>query len=327
MTATDHIAVVVSTFNRYDCLDDALQALLRQDYANYEIIVVDNSPDQNAARNYGERYAGSDRITYRLEPVAGLSRARNIGVSNSSGSIIAFIDDDAIAEPNWVSEIAAAFTSFPNAGVAGGRIFPRWSSEPPVWLTPKLYDYLSLVDLGDEMREVAPGEYLAGCNIAFLRSALSAVGGFAENLGRKGGSTTLLSSEETELTERIRRAGQSVIYNPRAAVHHIIDPARLSEEWFCKRVAWQAVSDFMADSEAMQRYAPKAAKRAMRGLKQATLPGDGTVDERLQLVYNLIIASLGGEMTFSKAKMRSHSRLARLQTAIKKLPGKLVRTR
>ena len=104
---------------------------------------------------------------------------------------------------------------------------------------------LSMADFSD--RDVFLHEYdkpiwLVGANICFRLQALEEIGGFGTHLGRKGGTSTLLSGEEGQAVTQIRKK-YSALYTPDCKVNHIVDPSRLNQSWFVKRVAWQAVSN------------------------------------------------------------------------------------
>jgi len=103
------LSAVICTYNRYDLLPAAIESLVKQDVPadSFEIIVVDNSPDQAGAARFGQRYAGLSNLTYLVEPKPGLSNARNIGTAAALGRIFAFIDDDARARPSWAKRTAA----------------------------------------------------------------------------------------------------------------------------------------------------------------------------------------------------------------------------
>ena len=165
------VSAVICTYNRYDLLPEAIESLVEQDVpaGSHEIIVVDNSPDQAAAARFGLRYAGLSNLTYLVEPKPGLSNARNAGAAAARGRIVAFIDDDARACPSWAKELLHAYAAFGGrAGIVGGPIVPRWTDEKPAWMGKPLLGYLSLVDLGHELRELSAGEWLAGCNASAL---------------------------------------------------------------------------------------------------------------------------------------------------------------
>jgi GT2 family glycosyltransferase len=255
------LSAVVCTYDRYQLLPDAIDSLLRQELeaGAIEIIVVDNSPDQKQAARFGQRFADTLSVRYLLEATPGLSRARNVATAHARAPLVAFIDDDAIAAPDWAEHMLRTFDAYAGrAGAVGGRVLPRWTAPRPPWLPDSDLGYLSILDWGEETRPIHPREWLVGCNIAFDKEALASVGGFSGGLGRTGAGLSLLSSEEIDVIERMRHAGRLPIYCPDALVHHVIDPARLTRTWFRRRSAWQAVSEFIKDPERMAAYVPAA---------------------------------------------------------------------
>lgn len=311
------LSVVVATYDRHEVLADALNSLLAQDVPDgfIEVIVVDNSPDQEAAARFGARYADETRIDYRLEPRPGLSNARNVGTSLARADIVAFVDDDAIAAPDWARQIVAAFkTDREDIAIVGGRILPRWVQPKPRWLPESLLGYLSVIDWGGDLRPLKSNEWLAGCNIAFDKKALVEAGGFSAALGRVGSVYTLLSNEETDAMERIKASGKTALYSPDALVEHVIDPERLTRQWFRRRAAWQAVSDFIKDSKAASKYAPIAAERLFQDVpSQEDVPGfvffaetDDPVEfgRQVDISYDLVTTLLsGGEEIDSSGRL------------------------
>lgn len=295
------LSAVICTYNRYDLLPEAIESLAEQDVpaGSHEIIVVDNLPDQAAAARFGQRYAGSSNLTYLAEPMPGLSNARNRGTAAALGRIVAFIDDDARARPSWAKELLHAYAAFDGrAGIVGGRIVPRWTGEKPAWLGKPLLGYLSLVDLGHELRELSAGEWLAGCNLSFDRACLIAAGGFSSRLGRLGSRSTLLSNDEIEASERETAMGKLAIYAPKAVVEHVIPPERLTQSWFLRRAAWQAVSDLLSGPE----HAPALSEIALRRLSRrsygsqlfGSLRSAAALKREMDLAYSLVIAALCG---------------------------------
>jgi glycosyltransferase involved in cell wall biosynthesis len=210
----------------------------------FEVIVVDqNIP--NTRRDIS-RDAGHVRQVFQED--IGLSAARNLGIAMAEGDIVAFIDDDAVACPDWTSAIVSAFQDPLNdrTQVAGGKVEADYRlGRKPEWMTPAFELYLSCLDWSREQRLLRPGEWIVGANMAFRRHVFSKGGGFDVSLGRKG-KKTLLSNEEAALISRLGL--KDVLYLPHAKVRHIIQPERLHQGWFRKRVYWQAVSDLIADS-------------------------------------------------------------------------------
>lgn len=261
------LSAVICTYDRYPLLGDAIEPLLRQETGDdaIEIIVVDNSPDHETATEFAGRYAQVPGLSYVIEPRPGLANARNVGMQKASGRIVAYIDDDARAEPSWASELICAYGVIGDtAGAIGGRVLPRWPAPPPDWLAPELFGYLSVLDLGNEMRDLTAGEYLCGCNLSFDREALIAAGGFSTNLGRRGAEISLLSNEELDVCNRLLTLGRRVVYAPEAVVEHVIPAERLTRRWFRRRACWQAVSDMLMTPDRSTEIAAAASRSLAR---------------------------------------------------------------
>lgn len=177
----------------------------------------------------------------------GLSAARNIALERCETSIIGYLDDDARADPTWVEKILDAFDRNPDAAAVGGPVLPAWESPPPHWLPDSMYSYLSILDLGDIERDLTQDEWLCGANLAFRVTDARAMSGFRQDLGRYPG--TLLSNEELDFCQRLMSTGRRVLYSPSPRVQHIIHRERCSQDWIRKRVAWQALSDLLLNTE------------------------------------------------------------------------------
>ena len=324
------LSAVICTYNRYDLLPAAIESLVNQNLPadSFEVIVVDNSPDQAGAARFGQRYEGLSNLTYLVEPKPGLSNARNRGTAAARGRVVAFIDDDARACASWAEELLHAHAVFDGrAGIAGGPIVPRWTDEKPAWIGEPLLSYLTVIDLGHELRELSAGEWLAGCNISFDRVSLIAAGGFSMRLGRMGSGSTLLSNEEIEASERVRAMGKLAIYTPKAVVEHVILPERLTPSWFRRRAAWQAVSDLLSEPE----LAPDLAAIALQRLSQRSDGGPlfgplrscAALKRDIDFAYSLVIAALCGGI--EAAQPRAGAGSARTRAADK--IGRLFRLR
>ena len=307
--AEPRLSVVVATYERYRDLPRAVASLLAQDMPRecLEIIIVDNSPDGERARAFADRYAGVEGLTYLIEARAGLSHARNVGLERARAPITAFIDDDAVAAPDWARQIDRVFgLSGPRVAAVGGRVLPRFVSPRPAWLADELMGYLSIIDWKGGLRELARNEWIAGCNMAFRRDRLADAGGFPLELGRCGSGTVLLSNDESAVVARLRDDGHAVVYAPEASVEHVIDPARLDRAWFRRRAAWQAVSDCIQDgvrsAESLHAAAQhvKLAGRVglppvMRGRFEETVDPD-IFRQEVALVYDMMRVALAGHV-------------------------------
>ena len=242
------ITVVICTYRREQYLGRALAGLAEQtaDPERYEIIVVDN----DAGPSVKKLVAGHarDRVTpqYVAEPRLGLSAARNTGARMARGQYVAFLDDDAIPKPDWVENACRYLDACADdIAMVGGRVFPIWEAERPDWLSDDLVPYLSMVDLGEEQQDLDCRTGIIGANMIVRRDALNNVGGFSEDLGRKGKS--LLSNEEIQLKDALVNHGYRLRYVPGIDVSHHIPADRLDKGWFRSRLYWQGRSDIRWD--------------------------------------------------------------------------------
>jgi GT2 family glycosyltransferase len=180
------------------------------------------------------RLDGPLRIVH--EPQLGLSAARNRGLTEARGAVVAYLDDDAIPHAGWLDGLLAPYAD-PSVACVGGRILLRFPAAPPRWLSPVLYSQLSAFDLGDQRREVHYGKanYPYGANISFRADRARALGGFSTTVGPRGRHQ--LVHDETDLCYRLEHAGGVIVYAPDAVVDHCVLTERLTPQWMLER-AW-----------------------------------------------------------------------------------------
>ena len=237
------IAAIICTHNRDKYLGAAIDSLLQQDGVNYEVIVVDNASNDRT-REVVESRLSNPCLKYVYEENLGLSVARNRGAQESSAPILAYLDDDAIASPQWLKTIVEAYQSNEKIAIAGGKvtlIFPE-GIDHPKWISQEMAGCLGIYDLGNEIVYIDnPNLTPRGLNYSLRRSFLESIGGFDVNLGRVG--TNLLSNEELYMTEKAIAQGWQVVYLPQALVAHNVAPERLKASWFLRRSWWQGISE------------------------------------------------------------------------------------
>jgi len=195
------ISVVVCTFNGSRTIRDCLNGLSRLRYSNYEVIVVDDgSRDGTAviAQEYGFRVISTEN--------RGLSAARNTGLEAATGEIVAYIDDDTLPDPDWLSYLAVVFLNADYAGVGGPNI-PFPNDGPIAGCVSNSPGGPTHVLLSD--REA---EHIPGCNMAFRKSWLQAVGGFDPQFRVAG--------DDVDLCWRLQARGGRLGFSPSAVVWH-----------------------------------------------------------------------------------------------------------
>jgi glycosyltransferase involved in cell wall biosynthesis len=264
------ISAIICTHNRDSYLGAAIDSLLNQaECDEYEVLIVDNGSTDNTKAVVEERLS-HPRLRYVFEPVLGLSVARNTGAKESRAPLLAYLDDDAIASPTWLSRLSAAFAQKEKLAIAGGKVTLLWGEglTPPPWLSEGMSGCLGLYDLGDEVVSIVePGLTPRGLNYCIRRDFLDRIGGFDPNLGRVG--KKLLSNEELYMTEKALQLGWQVAYLPEAVVAHNVAPERICRRWFLQRGWWQGVSECYREQlsgSAGSKQLLRGGERILRGL-------------------------------------------------------------
>lgn len=195
-------------------LREVLESLFAQAYRPFEIIMVDNASTDGTSEFLEKNYG--DKIKIFREERRGHSYARNRGIKEAQGDVLAFIDDDAVADREWGLSIDRTFRETGALG-AGGKALPLWEETPPCYLSrsPKAQRYIGIFDLGDNIREI--DDYLIGTNMAFKREAFERFGLFNTCLGRQG--CRLTGSDDVEFCNRLLPQAK-LIYDPRIIVWH-----------------------------------------------------------------------------------------------------------
>ena len=238
------ISVIVCTHNRAKLLRRALTSIVRQDFPTlgYEVLVIDNA-STDETREVVEEFRHRANLRYIHEEQLGLCVARNTGWRAASGKYIAFLDDDAIALPGWLSAIRDCFESDANVGIVGGPAHPIWERQRPRWISDQLAVSLAIIDWGPSKKVIRDlrREWLVGTNIAVSKALLQEVDGFHPWLDRVG--SKLLSNGDILLQKQVIGKGYDCAYLPGMAIQHLVPASRLHRRWFLRRFFWQGVSD------------------------------------------------------------------------------------
>lgn len=233
------LSVIVPTRDRATSLRRLLGSLdrLTPPPVPYEVVVADNGSSDETPRLLAEwSQAGERRSFVRVEE-PGKSRAVNAAIAASRGDLLAFLDDDVVAEPDWLAEVWSYFTRHDCAAAQGSVLWPPEAYEDPE-LAALLDRFRTIVHL--DLPPDSERTKLTGANMAVRRHAFAVVGTFNEALGP--GASGL--SEDNELADRLRHHGGWIGYMARARVVHEIDRSRLTEEYFAEYHRRQGRSRF-----------------------------------------------------------------------------------
>jgi len=234
------ISVVVCAYTeaRWDELTCSLASLASQRRPAHEIILV---IDHNPTLLERARLAFSGiRITENTN-ARGLSGGRNTGVAMSTGDVVAFIDEDAMAAPDWLDSLAALYAN-ENVLGAGGSITPQWVADKPRWFPD---EFLWVVGCTYEglPTTTSPIRNLIGCNMSIRRSVLEEVGGF--RIGRVGALSIGQENDETEICVRMQAHYPDgvFLYDPHVRViNHRVPANRAAMSYFAKRCLSEGIS-------------------------------------------------------------------------------------
>ncbi len=241
------VSVVVCSHDRLPYVRACITSLTRQSVgaSAFEIVLVDSgSPPPVAAEMKRLAEMTPNTRLIRVD-VSGVSEARNEGARAAAGEYVAYIDDDAVATPDWIEQIQRVLAEHDcKPVVLGGRVLPVWEAPLPGWWPVSLRGVLSIIEHegAGEYRTPAVPDKLEpyGVNMILKREAMLQIGGFAEALGRMG--LVLQSDEEVQLAWRLQDAGFSAIYDSRVVVRHSIQAQRFNPEWLLSRLYWQGAS-------------------------------------------------------------------------------------
>lgn len=229
------VIICAYTMERYNDLKEAVESLLNQSYGDLEIILVIDE-DEELYRSAKVEFDA--KIVFNKERI-GLPASRNKGIEVAKGDLIAFFDDDAIADKNWLRELVRMYEDR-NAIAAGGKILPLWIGKKPKHFPEEFYWLVGATHKGFS-EEVTEVRNTFTSNLSFRADVLAELGGFKSELKAKSGIP--MQSEETEICERMRQKfGRRVMYNPNAIVYHKVFLEKLKLGYLLKRNFWQGYS-------------------------------------------------------------------------------------
>ncbi|MDW4906254.1 glycosyltransferase family 2 protein [Streptomyces sp. ADMS] len=321
------VVVCVYTEDRWEDILAAVASVRAQSRPALEtLLVVDHN--QALLERLAKEYKETDgvRVLANAGP-RGLSAGRNTGIAASRGEIIAFLDDDAVAERDWLRHFAEGYAD-PRVMAVGGRTMPIWASgRRPAWF-PEEFDWV----VGCTYKGLPGGRVqvrnVLGGNASFRRTAFDAAGGFATGIGRDGDKRPL-GCEETELCIRLTRArpGAVLLIDDRAVIHHRVPEVREHFGYFRTRTYAEGLSKALvarsvgADKglESERRYTTRVLPAGVaRGLRDALLARPGGAGRAGAIITGVLTAAGGyvlgslrarrGGATFTVVEIESAAR-------------------
>jgi glycosyltransferase involved in cell wall biosynthesis len=217
-----HVSAIICTRNRPDLIGTAVASVLANTYPSFDLLVVDQSDDDRTGAAVRKLIPSHPNLRYLHTPVAGLSRAYNIGIRETTGDVLAFTDDDCVAPLDWIETIAHAFDVDGTADMLYGQVLRPASFANK----PDIIPALAIAAPRRFSRRDGFQLYGMGANFAARRRLFARVGFFDEVLG---GGGPLKSSQDFDLQYRAYVAGATVLLSPEVKVDHY--GVRTDEQW------------------------------------------------------------------------------------------------
>jgi GT2 family glycosyltransferase len=217
------VSVIVSTHNRTRQLALCLPALLAQHYPRYEVIIVDNAPNNSETADLiQQNYGDISHLRYVREDIPGLSNGQNRGIAVARGEILAFTDDDVIVDTYWLLQLAKAFSIADDVTCVTGLVLPK-ELETPAQFWFEEYGgfgkgfHRCIYDMkrnrpAEPLFPYTAGRFGAGASMAFRQAFLRSVGGF---------DPALQAGMDIAAFFQVVRRGKKLVYEPAAIAHHI----------------------------------------------------------------------------------------------------------
>ena len=251
---TSSVVICAYTMARWEDLRDAVDSVASGTHRPEQVVVVIDHNEvllSRARHHFADGHSGLDVRVVPNGHGRGLSGARNTAVEIATEEVVAFLDDDAAAEPDWLESLLAHYED-PRVFGSGGSAIPVWptatGSRRPATLpaaTPNgrgELDWIVGCTYNGQPDSPVAVRNLMGCNMSFRRSVVGSIGGFSEDLGRIG--KTPLGGEETEFCIRVRQRNPDalIIFEPRAMVHHRVSPDRARWKYLISRCYSEGLS-------------------------------------------------------------------------------------
>lgn len=229
MTVAVSVVICAHTFDRFDDIRAAVASVRSQTRPADELLLVIDHNDELL-----DALADLDAKVVPNTGPKGLSGGRNTGTDLASGDVVAYLDDDAVASPDWLAHLVAPFEEDPHVVAVGGWAHPAWDTAAPAWFPPEFNWVIGCSHRGLPTTR-ARVRNVIGCNMAYRRRAVVDAGGFDTGLGRTADRP--LGCEETELCIRMHQLDPQavILLEPKATITHRVPEARTRWRYFVSR--------------------------------------------------------------------------------------------
>jgi glycosyltransferase involved in cell wall biosynthesis len=284
------VSVIVCTHNRAHRLEQTLNSLQQMmvlvDLA-WELIIVDNNSSDNTKEVIDSFINKSSlHVKYVVERDQGISHARNMGIQEASGHIIAFTDDDCIVDRYWITSISKEFHKDESIAGIGGRVLLYDKMDRPVSI--RVHEERTILSSADRILKL-----MIGCNMAFARPVFDEIGIFDTDFGV---GSRFASSEDLDFLYRVYKKGLKIVYSPDILVYH--NHGRRNDEQIKSLMQGYAVGRgafyckyILRGDKDIIHFACKEMISLLKGMMKRLINGQSSTNQRL-----FFTAILGGFM-------------------------------
>ncbi len=228
------ISIIICSYNRANYICEALDALYHQSAPldQFEVLVIDNNSSDGTPKVFEQwRLAHPNgHFHYTTETKQGASFARNTGAALAISDWLCFIDDDAVANKNFVEKIIQHIKSYPDRIGFGGRIIPRYVPAEPKWMSYYVSSMVGNFDYAPIACAFENGKYPLESNMVVNKKTFDLIGGFNTNLPGVVG-TLRIGGEGKDLFYKIMALGNKIYYDPSIIVEHVVEVKKLTKEY------------------------------------------------------------------------------------------------
>jgi len=244
------LSIIIPTRNKANNLYNTLKSIseLENKDDDFEVIVIDNASKDNTVEVIEDYVNKIRNFRFLYLEKIGLHEGRNLGLKEAKGEILCYLDDDVCLYKSWLNGIRESFKD-KDVVLVGGKNLPKFETKPPEWLEAlwnsneekKVIGYLSILDFGDEAKEIDP-LLVFGCNFSIRKKILIEASGFHPD-GFPQELIKYRGDGESYVSQYIKDKGYKAWYNPSASVYHFVPKDRATHEYFKKRAFNQGISD------------------------------------------------------------------------------------
>ena len=295
------LSIVICSYNRAQYIGDALDSLYKQttSLSDFEILLVDNNSTDGTPEVYKSwrEIHPEGNFQYLTEHQQGASFARNTGAAHAKTGWLCFMDDDAVAFPDFVANIIKHTQEKPTIVGFGGKIIPKYIPEKPVWMSYYVSSLVGNFDYSPVPCAFKKGKYPLESNMVIKKSVFDQIGGFNTTLPGVMG-TLRIGGEGKELFYKVIGLGEEIYYDPNIIVYHVVETNKLTKEYLYRvasgigrgeRIRTLSISTFSYTMKLIE-YCFKLGAGVVLGIKYAMM---GKTAQSWKVIQFRIDAMLG----------------------------------